>query len=73
MGLRMVARRSVRFRAVERHGARNVRVFGSIARGEDTERSDVDLPLTYRAGRLCSTWSACNAPSSRNLAFPSTF
>jgi hypothetical protein len=26
-----------------RHGARNVRVFGSVARGEDTERSDLDL------------------------------
>ncbi len=25
------------------HGARNVRVFGSIARGEDTEKSDLDL------------------------------
>ena len=27
----------------ERHGARNVRVFGSFARGEATETSDVDL------------------------------
>jgi predicted nucleotidyltransferase len=27
----------------KRHGARNVRVFGSVARGEDTERSDLDL------------------------------
>jgi hypothetical protein len=26
-----------------RRGARNVRVFGSVARGEDTPRSDVDL------------------------------
>lgn len=26
-----------------RHGAHNVRVFGSVARGEDTERSDLDL------------------------------
>ena len=26
-----------------RHGASNVRVFGSVARGEDTERSDLDL------------------------------
>lgn len=26
-----------------RHGATNVRVFGSVARGEDTERSDLDL------------------------------
>ena len=27
----------------ERYGASNVRVFGSVARGEDTERSDLDL------------------------------
>lgn len=27
----------------ERHGARNVRVFGSVARGEDTDMSDLDL------------------------------
>lgn len=27
----------------ERHGAGNVRVFGSVARGEDTPTSDVDL------------------------------
>ncbi|HEX7891307.1 MAG TPA: nucleotidyltransferase family protein [Ramlibacter sp.] len=26
-----------------RHGVRDVRVFGSIARGEDTEGSDLDL------------------------------
>lgn len=27
------------------HGARNVRVFGSVARGEATENSDVDFLL----------------------------
>ncbi len=26
-----------------RRGARNVRVFGSVARGEDTDTSDIDL------------------------------
>jgi predicted nucleotidyltransferase len=26
-----------------RHGAKNVRVFGSVARGESTEESDVDF------------------------------
>ncbi|MBI2176847.1 MAG: nucleotidyltransferase family protein [Candidatus Tectomicrobia bacterium] len=30
-------------RAVERYGARNVRVFGSVARGEAGEKSDIDL------------------------------
>lgn len=27
----------------ERHHARNVRVFGFVVRGEDTDRSDLDL------------------------------
>ncbi|MCX2863581.1 nucleotidyltransferase family protein [Paucibacter sp. PLA-PC-4] len=30
-------------RVVEAHHARNVRVFGSVARGLDTEGSDLDL------------------------------
>ena len=29
--------------AAARHGARNVRVFGSVAKGEDRPNSDVDL------------------------------
>jgi predicted nucleotidyltransferase len=27
----------------ERHGAKDVRIFGSVARGEDTKQSDLDL------------------------------
>jgi predicted nucleotidyltransferase len=30
-------------RIAERHGARDVRVFGSAARGEATDQSDIDL------------------------------
>ena len=30
-------------RIAARHGARNVRVFGSVARGDDRSDSDVDL------------------------------
>ncbi|MGV8979427.1 MAG: nucleotidyltransferase family protein [Cellulomonas sp.] len=30
-------------RAAHRHGASNVRVFGSVARGQDRPESDVDL------------------------------
>lgn len=37
-----------------RYGARNVRVFGSVARGEDTERSDLDLLVDMDENRsLC--------------------
>jgi predicted nucleotidyltransferase len=30
-------------RVVEAHRAKNARIFGSVARGEDTEESDLDL------------------------------
>lgn len=33
------------------HGARNVRVFGSVARGEADERSDIDLLVDMEEGR----------------------
>jgi predicted nucleotidyltransferase len=33
------------------HGAGNVRVFGSLARGEGTEDSDLDLLVTLGEGR----------------------
>ena len=38
-------------RIAARHGARNVRVFGSVARGEADERSDVDLLVDLEPGR----------------------
>jgi predicted nucleotidyltransferase len=34
-----------------RHGAQNVRVFGSAARGEDRPGSDVDLLVRFERGR----------------------
>ncbi len=34
-----------------RHGASNVRVFGSVARGEADEKSDIDLLVDLDAGR----------------------
>jgi hypothetical protein len=38
-------------RLAERHGARNVRVFGSLARGEATAASDLDLLVEMEPGR----------------------
>jgi len=38
----------------ERHGARDVRVFGSVARGEATENSDIDLLVS--TGEETSPW-----------------
>ena len=34
-----------------KHGARNVRVFGSVVRGEADEQSDVDFLVEMESGR----------------------
>ncbi|MBI3694916.1 MAG: nucleotidyltransferase family protein [Acidobacteria bacterium] len=34
-----------------RHGARNVRIFGSVARGEDDPGSDIDFLVDLEPGR----------------------
>jgi uncharacterized protein len=38
-------------RIAARHGAGNVRVFGSVARGDSDDKSDLDLLVTMEAGR----------------------
>jgi predicted nucleotidyltransferase len=38
-------------RLAERHGARSVRVFGSVSRGEANESSDLDLLVDWEPGR----------------------
>jgi uncharacterized protein len=38
-------------RVAARHGASNIRIFGSVARGEWDEKSDLDLLVTMEAGR----------------------
>jgi uncharacterized protein len=44
-------RRSDILRVAEQHGASNVRLFGSIARGEADESSDIDLLVDLEPGR----------------------
>lgn len=39
----------------EKHGAKNVRVFGSVARGEATPESDVDFLVDWDYSRI-SAW-----------------
>lgn len=41
-------------RIAEQHGAYNVRVFGSVVRGEESEGSDVDLLV--KVGPNPSSW-----------------
>jgi predicted nucleotidyltransferase len=40
------------------HGARNVRVFGSVARGEADQYSDIDFLIDYEKGKT-SPWFPC--------------
>lgn len=44
------ARRDEIWRLAARYGASNVRVFGSVARGEASPESDVDLLVTIEEG-----------------------
>ena len=38
-----------------KHGAFNVRIFGSVARGEETEKSDIDFLVDYDLKQI-SPW-----------------
>ena len=44
-------RRDEILRLAERRGAHNLRVFGSVARGEANENSDLDLLVAWEPGR----------------------
>lgn len=45
------AKRAEILRIAARHGARNVRVFGSVARGEADAESDLDVLVDMEPGR----------------------
>jgi hypothetical protein len=38
-------------RTAAKHGARNIRIFGSVSRGEADEQSDIDLLVEMDPGR----------------------
>jgi predicted nucleotidyltransferase len=48
---KLASRREEIFRIAARHGARNLRVFGSVARGEADADSDLDLLVDVEPGR----------------------
>jgi predicted nucleotidyltransferase len=45
------AKREEILRVCLKYGARNVRLFGSVARGEGDEHSDIDLIIDFEPGR----------------------
>ncbi|MGL5825371.1 MAG: nucleotidyltransferase family protein [Nocardioides sp.] len=49
-GRRVAARRGELLDVLSRHGVTNPEIFGSAARGDDRETSDVDLLVDFRAG-----------------------
>ena len=53
MGLEpsVTEKRSEILRLAEKHGARSIRVFGSVARGEADEHSDIDFLVELEPGR----------------------
>jgi hypothetical protein len=50
IGRRLRRNRSALLAVAARHGAKNLRVFGSVARGEDTSESDVDIVADFPSG-----------------------
>jgi len=50
LGRRLRRHRSAVLQTAQRHGATNLRVFGSVARGEDTSESDIDLMVDLAPG-----------------------
>jgi len=48
---RLNQKRAEVLRTAERHGARNVRLIGSVARGDDRADSDLDLLVELDKGR----------------------
>ncbi|HEX72056.1 MAG TPA: nucleotidyltransferase [Candidatus Hydrogenedentes bacterium] len=47
----LAEKREAILKAARRRGARSVRVFGSVARGDANETSDVDFVVCFEPGR----------------------
>lgn len=47
----LAEKRSQILAIADKHGAYNVRVFGSVVRGEDTPESDIDFLIDYDPAR----------------------
>lgn len=56
--------------AARAHGARNLRVFGSVARGEDTPDSDIDLLVDLAPGRTLLDLAGLREDASEILKAP---
>jgi len=50
LGRRLRRHRTAVLQTAQQHGATNLRVFGSVARGQDTDESDIDLMVDLAPG-----------------------
>ncbi|NOX63793.1 MAG: nucleotidyltransferase family protein [Chloroflexi bacterium] len=47
----LMEKREMVYEIAARYGARNLRVFGSVARGDEIPESDIDILVDMEAGR----------------------
>jgi hypothetical protein len=65
----LTRRRNELLAVAARHGAWNVRIFGSVARGEDAPESDVDLLIDLSPDRGWADFDGAEEiPDSRRAA-----
>lgn len=68
--LALASRRDELLTLASRHGIRNIRVFGSVARGSDHHTSDVDLLVELEPGADPLGFAVFVAEATELLGFP---
>jgi hypothetical protein len=66
----LAAHRDELRRIVERHGVIHLRVFGSVVRGEDTDKSDLDLLVDATPSTTLLTLASVQIEAERLLGVP---
>jgi len=69
----LARRRADILAAAARRGATNVRVFGSVARGEVDVASDVDFLVDFEPGRSLLDLASSSSTSRTSSGIPSTW
>jgi predicted nucleotidyltransferase len=52
-------KRTERLKIASKHGAYNIRIFGSVARCEDNENSDIDFLIDYDINKISPWFPGC--------------